>query len=69
MVAPANPVVIVKRNQTVVIRIEIPGLLITAMGKAMRDGRSGEYIKVQNVDSRRIIYARVNEDGTVQPLF
>lgn len=69
MVAPANPVVIVKRNQTVVIRIEIPGLLITAMGKAMQNGRSGEYIKVQNVDSRRIIYARVNEDGTVQPLF
>jgi len=69
MVASENPVVVVKRNQTVVIRIERPGLLITAMGRAMQDGRSGEYIKVKNIDSQRTVFARVNDDGTVEPVF
>jgi len=69
MVGPVNPPVIVKRNRTVAIRIERPGLLITAIGKAMQDGRAGDYIKVQNADSQRIIFARVNADGTVEPVF
>jgi len=69
MVGPVNPVVIIKRNKTVVIQIKMPGLLITAIGKAMQNGRAGDYIKVQNVDSRRIIFARVNKDGTVEPVF
>jgi flagella basal body P-ring formation protein FlgA len=69
MVGQASPEVSVKRNQTVVIQIKSPGLMITAMGKALQDGCSGEYIKVRNVDSRRIILARVNEDGYVEPVF
>ena len=69
MIGPAKPVVVVGRNQTVVIRIERPGLLVTAIGKAMQDGRAGEYIKVRNVDSQRIILAKVNENGTVEPIF
>ena len=58
---------VVKRNQNVVILIETPGLLVTATGQAMQKGHVGEYIKVRNVDSRRVILAKVNEDGTVQP--
>ena len=69
MIGPAKPAVVVGRNQTVVIRIERPGILVTAIGKAMQDGRAGEYIKVRNVDSQRIILAKVNEDGTVEPIF
>ena len=69
MIGPAKPAVVVGRNQTVVIRIERPGILVTAIGKAMQDGRAGEYIKVRNVDSQRIILAKVNEDGTVKPIF
>lgn len=61
--------VIVKRNRAVVIQYESPVLLVTAVGKAMQDGRAGEYIKVRNVDSQRIILAKVNEDGTVEPVF
>ena len=68
MVGPVKPAVIVKRNQNVVIRLERPGLLVTAVGKAMQQARAGEYIKVRNIDSRRIILARVNEDGTVEPV-
>ncbi|MFA5239053.1 MAG: flagellar basal body P-ring formation chaperone FlgA [Phycisphaerae bacterium] len=69
VVAPAKPPVLFKRNQNVVIKIDGPGLFITAIGKAMQDGRVDEYIKVQNVDSERIILAKVNEDGSVEPVY
>lgn len=69
MIGSAKPQIIVKRNQNVVIRIERPGFLITAVGKAIQDGRAGEYIKIRNVDSQRIIVAKVNENGTVEPVF
>ena len=60
--------IVIKRNQNVIIRIEKPGLLITAVGKTMQDGRVGEYIKVRNVDSQRIILARIREDESVEPV-
>jgi len=69
MVDPVKSPVIVKRNQNVVIRIQRPGLLVTAIGKTMQEACAGEYIKVRNADSQRIILARVNEDGTVEPIF
>jgi len=68
MVGPASQPVIVGRNQNVIIRIERPGLLVTAIGKTLEDGRTGECIKVRNADSQRIILVRVNEDGTVEPV-
>ena len=67
MLESIEPPVILKRNQNVVIRIERPGFLITAMGIAMQDGRAGDYIKVRNTDSQRIILAKIKEDGTVEP--
>ena len=63
-----SSIIIIKRNQNVVIRVEKPGFLITAVGKTMQDGRSGEYIKVRNMDSQRIIMARISEDGSVEPV-
>ena len=69
MVGPVKPKVLLKRNQNVVIKVDRLGLLITAIGKTMQDGRVGEYIKVQNADSQRIILAKVNEDGSVEPVF
>lgn len=69
MVGPVQSAVIVKRNQVVLIRVEKPGLLVTAIGKTMQDGRAGEYIKVRNADSQRIILVKVNEDQTVEPVF
>jgi len=59
----------IKRNQTVVIIVQMPGLVVTAMGKTLQDGHVGEHIKVRNLDSQRIILCRVNEDGTVGPIF
>jgi flagella basal body P-ring formation protein FlgA len=68
MLEPLKSSIIVKRNQNVVIRIEKPGFLITAAGKTMQDGRAGEYIKVRNMDSQRIILAKISEDGSVEPV-
>ncbi len=68
MVGPVRAPIIVKRNQSVVIRIESPGFLITAAGTALLDGKAGENIKVRNTDSQRIIVAKVNDDGSVEPV-
>lgn len=69
MLEPVKSPIITKRNQKVVIRIDMPGFLITALGKAMQEGRSGEHIKVRNMDSQRIILTKINEDGSVTPVF
>jgi len=69
MTAAAQREVVVERNQNVVIRIETQGLSITAAGKAMQKGKAGDFIKVRNADSQRIIVAKVNEDASVEPVF
>ena len=68
MVGPAKPVILVKRNQNVVIRIQAGGLVITAMGRMVDEGAAGDFVRVRNVDSQRVIVAKVNEDGTVGPV-
>ena len=71
---PAEPdegrpaVLLVRRNQTVVMRIQGDGFTITAVGQAMQDGRLGDLILVQNVDSKRVVTAQVQEDGSVSPI-
>jgi len=69
MVGPVQPQVVIKRNESVLIRIDRLGLLVTAVGRALQDGHLGQYIRVQNVDSQRIIIAKVKEDGTVEPVY
>jgi flagella basal body P-ring formation protein FlgA len=69
MLGAAQSPVVVKRNQNVVIRIEKPGFIITALGKAIEDGKVGEYVKIRNIDSQRIIVAKINSDMTVEPVF
>jgi flagella basal body P-ring formation protein FlgA len=69
MAKPLKGQILIERNQNVVIRIERPGLAVTAMGKAMQQGTLGEHIKVRNADSQRVIIAKVKEDGTVEPVF
>ena len=69
MAANQNEQIVINRSQGVVIQIKRPGLSITAMGEAMQDGRTNEYIKVRNIDSQKVLVARVNHDGTVEPVF
>jgi len=69
MLASPKQQVLVRRNQNVLIKIDYSALTVTAIGKAMDDGKAGELIKVQNNDSKRIILAKVNQDGSVEPVF
>lgn len=69
ILSPVVPEVLIKRSQSVVIKIDRNGLLATAMGKAMEQGSADDIIKVQNADSKVMIMAKVNEDGTVEPVF
>ena len=69
MAQTAQSPVIVARNQGVVIQIKKPGLTISAMGEAMQDGKVNEYIKVKNIDSQKVLVAKVNDDGTVEPTY
>jgi flagella basal body P-ring formation protein FlgA len=64
--APAT--VLVRRNQTVIMRIKGEGFTITGTGLAMQDGRLGDLILVQNADSKRVVTAQVQEDGSVSPI-
>jgi flagella basal body P-ring formation protein FlgA len=67
-VSAAEAPVVVQRNETVVIRIERPGLIVTAVGTALQEGRTGALVKVRNADSSRVIVCKVNADGTVEPM-
>jgi flagella basal body P-ring formation protein FlgA len=69
MLASPKQQVLVRRNQNVLIKIDYSALTVTAIGKAMDDGKAGEFIKVQNNDSKRVILAKVNQDGSVEPVF
>ncbi len=68
MVNSVQSPVIIRRNETVVIRVERPGLLVTAVGTVLQEGRAGEFVKVRNTDSSRVIVCKVNADGTVEPM-
>ncbi|HUS47768.1 MAG TPA: flagellar basal body P-ring formation chaperone FlgA [Phycisphaerae bacterium] len=59
----------VRRNQRVVMRVAGAGFTISALGQALEDGRPGDLIKVQNVDTKRVLTAKVNADGTVAPVY
>ncbi|KPJ76031.1 MAG: hypothetical protein AMS14_02625 [Planctomycetes bacterium DG_20] len=68
LVRPATTEVLVRRNDTVLMRITGTLFQITALGEALENGGEGDLIKVRNVDSKRIVVARVIHDGTVQPV-
>lgn len=70
MVRQVKPEIVVRRNKHVAVVISRPGLSITSVGRALEDGCAGEYIKVrmQITDDSRTIIARVNNDGTVEPV-
>ncbi len=69
MVSPFRGEVKVKRNQAVSMIIDGLGFSLSGLGLALQDGRAGEFIRVRNVDSGRIVTARVAFDGAVHPVF
>lgn len=68
MVFKPKPAILVKRNSTVQIKIIGPTWRITTFGIALQNGRFGDAIRVRNIDSKRIIVARVDKAGDVVPI-
>lgn len=63
-----KPKVRVRRSQTVRIKLAGSGWCITTLGVAMQNGATDEIIAVRNIDSRKVIQARVDDAGDVIPL-
>jgi flagella basal body P-ring formation protein FlgA len=66
---PKKPVIVIRRNQAVQMKIQMTGFVIVTTGQALQDGRVGELIKVRNTDSKRVVMATVGFDGTVTPVY
>jgi len=60
---------LVKRGDLVVIIAEAKGLKITTRGQVKKKGRLGEQIPVVNLDSNKVLYARVIDANTVKVEF
>ncbi|MCK4959766.1 MAG: flagellar basal body P-ring formation protein FlgA, partial [Planctomycetes bacterium] len=71
MVRAVAPPILIERGQMVVIKIERPGMMISALGEAMGDGKVGDYIKIKRGFERDspLIVGRVKPDGTVEPVY
>ena len=61
----AEPVV-VERGQSTKLVFNAGSLVITAVGVSLEPGSVGDFIKVRNVDSGRIINGTVLSDGSVR---
>lgn len=56
---------VVARNEQVTITFDVPGLLVTARGRALADGAVGDVIDVQNLQSRRNVQGVVVAPGRI----
>lgn len=68
MLASKKPLIVVKFNQTVQIKITGPGWKIATLGKALGRGSVGDIIRVRNIDSKKIIVCRIDKSGDVVPV-
>jgi flagella basal body P-ring formation protein FlgA len=68
LLAAPRPAVVFERNAAVRVRVDLGGYAIMVKAVALSAGRVGETVPVQNIDSKRILTARVCPDGTVEPL-
>lgn len=60
---------VVRRNQEVEIIARGMNFEVKAKGIAMQNGRLGEYIRVKNISSQKIIQAKVTGEGKVEVSF
>ena len=58
--------IIVTKGQTVTMQFVVPGVELTAMGRAMSEGGAGDTVTVQNPVSYRMISAVVIAPGAVR---
>lgn len=69
-IAPAHldQPVLIERGQHVVMIAEQDGIQAKMMGEALKKGRKGDIIKVRNLQSQRVVSARVDDRGVVRML-
>lgn len=60
---------LIKRGDPVTIIAESGSLRVTVAGKAMEDGPEGKFIKVLNLNSKKIIVAKIVANSTVSVHF
>lgn len=56
---------VVTRNSAVTMSVSLPGLVVTAQGRALEDGAPGDLIQVMNLASRAVVEAKVLGPGRV----
>ncbi len=62
----ASAEVLIRPRQRVEMQVNAGGLKVTAAGEAQQAGKLGQTILVQNIDSKKVISARVTGPGTVE---
>jgi flagella basal body P-ring formation protein FlgA len=60
---------LVKKGSQVLIKAESDQILITTIGKVLEEGRSGDLIRVVNINSGKEIFARVKSPEVVEVSF
>lgn len=68
LAAAPKAAVLVKRDDSVVMRVQGVCFTVTAVGQALEAGTAGQIIRVRNVDTKRIVTAKVMADGAVEPV-
>ena len=63
-----RPPVLVRKGAVVLIRVESPGIALTASGQALDPGGAGDRIRVLNPVSHAVLEAQVTAAGQVQVL-
>jgi flagella basal body P-ring formation protein FlgA len=56
---------LVVRGTMVTMKIETPLMIVTAQGRALQDGAMGDVVRINNVDSNRMIEGTVSGPGLV----
>jgi flagella basal body P-ring formation protein FlgA len=57
--------IIVERGQTVTLRAERPGFVVNMKGLALKKGRKGDRIKVENSNSSKVLYGTIVDSDLV----
>ena len=57
--------ILIKRGDPVTVTIESDQIIVTTTGEALMDGQMDKIIRVKNLDSQKIISAKVKDKGRV----
>jgi flagella basal body P-ring formation protein FlgA len=67
--AEPDTAIVIRQRDAVKIVARGTGLVISATGEALQDGRTGQMIRVRNVDSKAVVTGRVINSNEVQVVY